>query len=147
MLNKVLLQGRLTADPELRYTPNNTAVATFSLAVERNFKDDNGERKADFIRIVAWRKAGEFVNQYFHKGDMMIVDGSIQTRSYDNQQGNRVYVTEVLLEHAYFAAVKKEQTAQNSGYGQNTGYGALTSVDNEYPFGTPFSFSDSDLPF
>lgn len=142
MLNRVLLQGRLTADPDLRYTPNGVAVATFTLAVERDFKDDHGERQADFIRIVAWRKAGEFVAQYFKKGDMMIIDGRLQTRSYDNQQGNRVYVTEILLDHAYFAAtVKKDNAASNNAAPYGGGF------DSGLGFGTEVSFSDEDLPF
>lgn len=145
MLNRVLMQGRLTADPELRYTPNGVAVATFTLAVERDYKDDHGERQADFIRFVAWRKGGEFVSQYFRKGDMMIVDGRLQTRSYDNNSGQRVYVTEIIVDHAYFAAQTKKDQG-NAGYSQNTGYASPTN-DDGITFGRPISFSDSDLPF
>ena len=109
MLNKIFLQGRLVADPELRRTPSGVAVATFRLAVDRDFKDkETGERQADFINIVAWRQTGVFVNQYFSKGRMAVVEGKLQTRTYDDQEGNRRYITEVVADNVYFADSKRD---------------------------------------
>lgn len=102
MINRVVLVGRLTRDPELRYTPNGTAVTTFTLAVNRNFKNANGEQQADFINCVVWRKAAENVANYLRKGSLAGVDGRIQTRTYDNNEGRRVYVTEVVAESVQF---------------------------------------------
>ena len=99
MINNVVLVGRTTKDPELRYTPSNVAVATFSLAVNRNFKDANGEREADFINCVIWRQQAENLANWAKKGALIGITGRIQTRSYENQQGQRVYVTEVVAEN------------------------------------------------
>jgi len=98
MLNSVVLVGRLTKDPELRYTPQNQAVATFSLAVNRDFKNQNGEREADFINCVIWRQQAENLANWAKKGALIGITGRIQTRNYENQQGQRVYVTEVVAE-------------------------------------------------
>lgn len=109
MLNKIFLQGRLVADPELRHTPSGVAVATFRLAVDRDFKDkETGERQADFINIVAWRQTGVFVNQYFSKGRMAIVEGKLQTRTYDDKDGVRRYATEVVADNVYFGDSKRD---------------------------------------
>ena len=98
MINNVVLVGRLTKDADLRYTSNGTAVATFSLAVNRQFTNQKGERDADFINCVIWRKSAESFANFTRKGALVGVEGRIQTRSYDNQQGQRVYVTEVVVE-------------------------------------------------
>lgn len=98
MINTVTLVGRLTKDPELRTTTSGTGVATFTLAVNRDFKDANGNREADFINCVAWRKTAEILASYAKKGSLVGLIGRIQTRSYENQQGNRVFVTEVVVE-------------------------------------------------
>ena len=98
MLNSICLIGRLTKDVELRYTPSNVAVATFTLAVNRTFKNENGEREADFINCVMWRQQAENLANWAKKGALIGITGRIQTRSYDNQQGQRVYVTEVVAE-------------------------------------------------
>ena len=98
MLNNVSLVGRTTRDVELRYTPSNVAVATFTLAVNRTFKNENGEREADFINVVMWRQQAENLANWAKKGALIGITGRIQTRSYDNQQGQRVYVTEVVAE-------------------------------------------------
>ena len=98
MINNVVLVGRLTRDPELKFTPNGTAVATFTLAVNRNFTNQSGQREADFINCVIWRKPAETLANYAKKGTLLGVTGRIQTRSYDNPQGQRVYVTEVVAE-------------------------------------------------
>ena len=107
-MNKVFLIGRLTRDPELRYTGSNTPVATFSLAVNRNFSNQNGEREADFINIVVWRKQAENVAKYCTKGSLVAVEGRIQTRSYDHQDGSKRYVTEVIAEEVEFLSSKPQ---------------------------------------
>lgn len=98
MINNTVLVGRLTKDVELRYTPSNVAVATFTLAVNRTFKNENGDREADFINCVMWRQQAENLANFAKKGALIGITGRIQTRSYDNQQGQRVYVTEVVAE-------------------------------------------------
>ena len=143
-MNKVILMGRLTRDPEVRYTTtNNTLVCTFSLAVNRRFARQGEERQADFINIVAWDKTGEFCSKYFKKGQQVGVIGRIQTRNYDDKDGKKVYVTEVVAEETYFADSKKE--------GEATGNNPFTGVDA--PFNANASSSDftpvtdDDLPF
>src|SRR5579875_3202920 len=102
MLNRVILIGRLTQDPELRYTNSGTAVASFTLAVDRNRTNQNGERETDFINIVVWQKQAETVAQYLHKGRLAAVDGRLQIRSYENREGQRVRVAEVVAESVRF---------------------------------------------
>jgi single-strand DNA-binding protein len=102
-MNKVTLMGRLTRDPELRSTATGTSVVSFTLAVDRRFANREGERQADFINCVAWRQTGEFISKYFPKGRMIAVCGSIQTRTWDDQEGKKHYVTEVVVDEAYFA--------------------------------------------
>lgn len=115
MLNKIFLQGRLVADPELRHTPNGVAVASFRIAVDRDFKDkETGERKADFINVVAWRATGEFVSRYFSKGRMAVVEGKLQTRDYTDRDGNRRYATEVVADNVYFGDSRRDN--DNGGY-------------------------------
>lgn len=110
----MVLLGRLTRDPEVRYTQNNnTCVCSFSLAVNRRFKQE-GQAEADFINIVAWAKTAEFVSKYFAKGQQVAVIGRIQTRNYDDKDGKKIYVTEVVAEEVYFADSKKDQTATTS---------------------------------
>ena len=101
-MNKVELIGRLTKDPEIRLTSNQTQFCNFTLAVDRRFKDANGQRQADFISCVAWRQTATFVQKYFRKGNRLAVIGSIQTRNYEDQNGQKVYVTEVLVDEAEF---------------------------------------------
>ena len=103
MLNKVILMGRLTRDPELKYTPSNVAVVSFSLAVDRNFARQGEQRATDFISCVAWRNQAEFLSKYFVKGQLLALSGSIQTRQYDDKDGKRVYVTEVVADEIHFA--------------------------------------------
>ena len=113
-MNKVVLMGRLTRDPEVRFTQNNnTCVCSFSLAVNRRFKQE-GQPEADFINIVAWNKTAEFVSKYFTKGQQVGVIGRIQTRNYDDKDGKKVYVTEVVAEEVYFADSKKETNTMTS---------------------------------
>ena len=129
-LNKVILSGRLTADPELKSTPQGVSVATFTVAVERNYKQGE-ERKADFINCVAWRNTGEFISKYFTKGQMIIVVGELQTRTWDKPDGGKGYATEVIVSEAHFAGKKEEAT---------------TATPNITP-DTIMNYSDEDLPF
>jgi len=119
-MNKVILIGRLAKDPEVKNTASQVSVCRFTIAVDRKFKDQNGQRQADFINCVAWRQTANFISQYFHKGSRIAVVGSIQTRSYDNQQGQRQYVTEVVVEEAEFVESASNSRPQGgNGYGNN----------------------------
>jgi single-strand DNA-binding protein len=118
MMNRVVLVGRLTKDPELRYTPNGVAVATFTLAVNRSFTNQQGEREADFINCVVWRKPAENVANFLKKGSLAGVDGRVQTRSYDGQDGKRVYVTEVLAESVQFLEPRSSASGDRGGSNQ-----------------------------
>ena len=109
MLNKIFIMGRLTRDPDLRHTQSGTAVASFSLAVDRDFKDkDTGERKTDFVNVVAWRNTAEFVSRHFSKGRMIVVSGSLQMRDWTDKDGNKRTTAEVVAESVYFADSKRE---------------------------------------
>lgn len=148
-MNKVILLGRLTKDPELRYTStNNTAVCTFNLAVNRRFAKTEDPVKADFIPIVAWSKLAEFCGKYFSKGRQVAIVGRIQVRTWDDSEGKRHYVTEVIAEEAYFADSKKdgigETTYSNNSVPQN--YQATTSNNSEYDY-NQYNQDDDDLPF
>ena len=139
-MNKVILMGRLTRDPEVRYTQtNNTLVASFSLAVNRRFARPGEERQADFINIVAWNKTGEFCSKYFKKGQQVSVIGRIQTRTWDDENGQKRYVTEVIAEEAYFADSKRDGEA--SGF--ESTFGEVVTQSAEFQV----SSSDDDLPF
>jgi len=142
MLNNVSLVGRLTKDPELRYTPSNQAVATFSLAVNRNFKSQNGEREADFINCVIWRQQAENLANRAKKGALIGTTGRIQTRSYENQQGQRVYVTEVVADNFQLLEFNKQNNqGQSQGNSQQDLSGQATANTS------PIDISDDDLPF
>jgi single-strand DNA-binding protein len=140
MLNRVILVGRLTKSPELRYTPNGAAVCTFTIAVERAFKNANREKETDFINCVTWKKQAENVANFLKKGSLAGVDGRIQTRHYDGQDGKRVYVTEVLAESVQFLEPKgnTSRTQEKPHTSQ--------SQQNEDPFGD-IDIPDSELPF
>lgn len=114
MINNVTLVGRLTKEPDLRYTNNGTAAASFTLAVNRSFKNANGDREADFINCVIWRKSAETLANYARKGTLLGVTGRIQTRNYENQQGQRVYVTEVVVENFQLLESKNSNSSQNT---------------------------------
>ena len=138
-MNKVVLMGRLTKDPEVRYTQtNNTLVASFSLAVNRRFVKQGEERQADFINIVAWSKTGEFCSKYFKKGQQVAIIGRIQTRNWEDDQGQRHYITEVVAEEAYFADSKRNSDTSNSENNVENNVSAnsefMTSSDDELPF-------------
>ena len=142
MLNSVCLVGRMTKDAELRYTPNNQAVATFSLAVNRNFKSQNGEREADFINCVIWRQQAENLANWAKKGALIGITGRIQTRSYENQQGQRVYVTEVVAETFQLLESRKDREA-----GRSQGYSQPDFSRQATANTSPMDISDDDLPF
>ncbi len=177
MINNVVLVGRLTRDAELRYTPSNVAVATFTLAVNRPFKNEAGEREADFINCVIWRQAAENLANWAKKGALIGITGNIQTRHYDNQQGQRVYVTEVIASNFQLLESRNNQSGQQNQSnsfqnGNNSNSGNFQSGNNQggyqSPFGNqstpdfsrsnqqsffqgqttnPMDISDDDLPF
>lgn len=113
-MNKIVLTGRLTANPELRYTANNTAVTSFTLAVDRNFKNEDGNKEADFINIVAWNKKAELIHQYLKKGDRVGISGRLQVRKYQNERGENRYVTEVVADEVEFLNSKKSGLDEKS---------------------------------
>ena len=144
-MNKVILMGRLTRDPEVRYTQNtNTLVASFSLAVNRRFVKQGEERQADFINIVAWNKQGEFCSKYFKKGQQVGVIGRLQTRTWDDQNGTKHYVTEVIAEELYFAEGRRDADGQSASF-ENT-FGTEMPGNNGDTSDFEVSSSD-DLPF
>lgn len=166
MINRVVLVGRLTRDPELRVSQSNISVTNFNLAVNRPFTDQNGERGADFINCVTFRKTAENVNQYLSKGSLCGIDGRIQTRNYENKDGQRVYVTEVICDSVQFLEPKSSngQQTNNQNQGSNQRYGPTpggetrgtntrsqsNSKPEENPFQNsdgPVDISDDDLPF
>jgi single-strand DNA-binding protein len=122
MLNKALLQGRLTKDPELHYTTNGKAVATVCIAVERNRKNASGEKETDWINLVVWDKKAELLSKHFAKGQMLIADGSIQTRSYTDKDGNKRTAFEVVVGNIYFADSKKDDGQKAAAQGQTQSY-------------------------
>ena len=138
MLNSVVLVGRLTKDAELRYTPNNQAVATFSLAVNRPFKNQNGDREADFINCVIWRQQAENLVNWAKKGALIGITGRIQTRNYENQQGQRVYITEVVADNFQLLEFNKQN---NQGQSQGNSQPDFSRQAE------PMDISDDDLPF
>ena len=151
-MNKVFLIGRLTRDPELRYTGSNTAVATFSIAVNRNFANAQGEREADFINIVVWRKQAENVKNYLSQGSQVAIDGRIQTRSYDDQNGQKRYVTEVVADNVEFLGSKGSSTKNSEPTPYDFGDAPEpkgTDVDSNpfADFGSSIEISDDELPF
>ncbi len=157
-MNKVFLIGRLVRDPELRYTGSNVAVATFSLAVSRNFTGANGERETDFINIVVWRKQAENVKNYLNQGSQVAIDGRIQTRSYDDQDGKKRYVTEVVADNVQFLDSKGARTNTSDGapvddvnpYDFSSQVDVPTTNVNNDPFkdfGEEIKIEDDDLPF
>ena len=155
MLNKIILMGRLTRDPELRHTQTGTAVASFSLAVDRDFKDKaTGDRTTDFIDVVAWRQTGEFVSRYFTKGRMAVVEGRLQIRDWTDKDGNKRRSAEVVADNVYFG--DSERDAESAGP-YSGGYSAPSGGRSPAPsgFGAPdmgdqfaeLSDDDGELPF
>ena len=163
MINRVVLVGRLTKDPELRKTQSGTSVVSFSLAVNRRVQTP-GQPDADFINCVAWNRLADLMCQYLHRGSLIGVEGRTQTRNYENNQGQRVYVTEVVADNVQFLEPKNTQHAQSNAYGANTyaqpqaamdpyGQAASSMPAAQDPFGADFDANDTldissdDLPF
>lgn len=156
MINRVVLVGRLTKNPELRKTPNGVEVTNFTLAINRNFTNAQGEREADFINVITFRKQAVNVNEYLSKGKLAGVDGRIQSRSYENQEGRRIFVTEVVADSIQFLEPKNSNGGQHDTYQQQTRaqQGQSRQQSNEpvgdNPFANangPIDISDDDLPF
>ena len=145
-MNQTCLIGRLTKDVELKYTPANQAVAQFTLAVNRTFKNANGERESDFINCVIWRKSAENFANFVKKGALIGITGRIQTRNYENQQGQRVYVTEVIAENFQMLESRNQQQGQQQPQPQQATQQQAKQPD---PFagGAPTSLDDDSLPF
>ena len=146
MLNTAILMGRLCADPELKHTSNNIAVTSFTLAVDRSYVKSGTERQTDFIEIVAWRSTAEFVCRYFRKGQLVAVQGSIQTRSYQDKEGNKRKAFEIVADNVHFAEPKRDTA---SGYTSDDEYtppstGIYSKQNNEFEDATEDNF---DLPF
>ncbi|MEG1541346.1 MAG: single-stranded DNA-binding protein [Oscillospiraceae bacterium] len=152
MLNHITIMGRLTRDPELRYTQSGTAVASFSLAVDRDFAPkDGGERATDFIDVVAWRQTGEFVSKYFTKGSMAIVQGRLQIRDWQDKEGGKRRSAEVVADNVYFGESKRRDNGESS-YNDNPPPRASSSSYDSAPKSSGSAFSelndgDGDLPF
>lgn len=149
MLNRVILVGNLTRDPELRYTSNGgVAVTRFTVAINRKFTNQQGEREADFINIVTWRGLAENCGNYLRKGSLVAIEGRIQTRSYENQEGRTVYVTEVVADDVRFLNTRN-RTQTNQNYGNEDNFARDKGAIDD-PFaddGSPIDISDDDLPF
>ena len=150
-LNKVVLAGRMTADPELKQTPSGVSVLSFSIAVNRNYVpkgSEQGERQADFINVVAWRQTAEFISKYFRKGSAICVTGSIQTRTWNDNNGNKRYATEVVADEAMFVESRNSDTSAAQSYTTDA-YGSAPSYSSNA--GTAPNFedhtTDDDLPF
>lgn len=144
MLNHIDIMGRLTRDPELRHTGSGTAVASFTLAVDRDFGGQDGQKETDFIECVAWKNTAEFVSKYFSKGRMAVVSGRLQVRKWQDKEGNNRYSTEVVADHVYFGDSKRDGES-NGGTSQPYGGYAASA-----PAGQPYAVIDEDdssLPF
>ena len=159
MLNQIVLMGRLTRDPELRRTQTGLAVASFTLAVDRDFAQKGEEKQTDFIDIVAWRQTAEFVSKYFAKGRMAVVSGRLQIREWNDKEGNKRRNAEVVADNVYFGESKRETTGgQSYGAGQSYGqsYSRNSQADYQPSYGgsqmtgstfSEFTEDDGDLPF
>ena len=151
-MNFVVLLGRLTADPELRRTPSGVSVTTFTVAVNRSYVKQGGERQTDFIDVVAWRSTAEFVSKYFRKGQMIAVQGSIQTRTYEDKQGNKRKAVEVQADKVFFADSKgSSQGVQQKGSYSAPDYAAPAAMPSSFSQGSADDFAvvddNEDLPF
>ena len=147
MLNKIVLMGRLTRDPELRRTQQGTAVASFSLAVDRDYQAKGTEKETDFIDIVAWRNTAEFVSTYFSKGRMAVVEGRLQVRSYTDKEGNNRRAAEVVADNIYFGDSKKDGNSGNGNYGAADYGGGYEGGSYESGDFHEVSEEEGELPF
>ena len=156
MLNRIILMGRLTRDPELRHTQTGTAVASFSLAVDRDFKGQNGEKATDFIDIVAWRNTAEFVSKYFTKGRMAVVEGRLQMRDWNDKDGNKRRSAEVIADNVYFGDSKRDSeggayapsySAPSYGAPSGGGYAPAPAAPMVQDQFAELNDDDGELPF
>ena len=155
-MNKVFLIGRLTRDPELRYTSTNLPVASFTVAVNRTFTNQSGEREADFINIVVWRKQAENIKNYLKQGSQIAIDGRLQTRSYDGEDGKKRYVTEVIADNVQFLDSRSNRSDSNesnfsgvtpSSFSDETVQTTDMKSDPFADFGSSIEINDDELPF
>lgn len=141
MLNKIIIMGRLTRDPELRRTGSGTAVTSFPLACDRDFKSQSGDKETDFIEVVAWKNTAEFVSKYFSKGRMAVVEGRLQIRDWTDKSGNKRITAEVVADNVYFADSKRSESNDN----QKENFNALSGrLSDDF---VPISEEDGDIPF
>ena len=141
MLNKIIIMGRLTRDPELRRTGSGTAVTSFSLACDRDFKSQSGEKETDFIEVVAWKNTAEFVSKYFSKGRMAVVEGRLQIRDWTDKDGGKRRSAEVVADNVYFADSKRSESNEN----QKENFNALSGrLSDDF---VPISEEDGEIPF
>lgn len=133
-MNKVILMGRLVADPELKQTATDTSVASFTIAVNRRFAKD-GQQQADFIRCTAWRQQAEFICKYFPKGSMICVIGNIQTRSWDDSDGNKRYSTDVVVDEVYFTGEKRDSASQSDSSWNGFEHDKSGLLEEDFPWG------------
>ena len=154
MLNKIIIMGRLTRDPELRRTQSGTAVTSFSIACDRDFKSQSGEKETDFIDVVAWRNTAEFVSKYFSKGRMAVVEGRLQIRDWTDREGGKRRSAEVVADNVYFGDSKRDGGGEYGGgsYGAPPAYGAPAAGGRTSGFGGGSDFAeiseeDGNLPF
>ena len=141
MLNKIIIMGRLTIDPELRRTGSGTAVTSFSLACDSDFKSQSGDKETDFIEVVAWKNTAEFVSKYFSKGRMALVDGRLQIRDWTDKAGNKRTTAEVVADNVYFADSKRSESNDN----QKENFNALSGrLSDDF---VPISEEDGEIPF
>ena len=155
MINRVVLVGRLTRDADLRSTKNGVSVATFNMAVNRTYTNNNGERQADFLNCVIWRKAAENFTNFTHKGSLVGVEGRLQTRTYDNNEGQKVYVTEVVVDNFSLLESKKDVKKEPTDPGEkpkekddfNYNYNDKNKIDPFEQKGNSIDIDDADMPF
>ena len=152
MLNHITIMGRLTRDPELRYTQSQTPVASFTLAVDRDFGNrDGGEKQTDFIECVAWRSTAEFVNKYFQKGSMAVVSGRLQIRDWTDREGGKRRSAEVVVDNIYFGESRRRDSSEGSSYDSRSSYSSYEAPRSASPApSSPFSDlddGDGELPF
>ena len=141
MLNKIIIMGRLTIDPELRRTGSGTAVTSFSMACDRDFKSQSGDKETDFIEVVAWKNTAEFVSKYFSKGRMAVVEGRLQIRDWTDKAGNKRTTAEVVADNVYFADSKRSESNEN----QKENFNALSGrLSDDF---VPISEEDGEIPF
>ena len=145
-MNKVILVGRLTRDPELRVTTSGVSVCSFSVACDRRFVRQGEERKADFINCIAWRQTGEFVSKYFTKGNRIALEGSLQTRDWTDNDGKKRYATEVIVDNVEFAQSKNENSGATGGF-QGAPIGNAAPENNDSDIDGFMPIDDEDLPF